>query len=315
MRLYLRLYLAMIASIFAFAFAAAILWHVVYGAGPPRHEPRTGLVMLFMIAAVVAVAAYPVVRSLTRRLERLQRAAEALGSGDLKVRVPVEGTDEVATLAAKFNHAAALIEQLVGAHKLFLAQASHELRTPVTRIRLALDLARDIDPERRHGLERDIAELDDLVEEILLASRLDTLTQLQHREAVDLLALVAEECARYDVTDFDGEPVHVQGDPRLLARLVRNLLENARRHGRPPVRVRLRSRNGAIELTVTDAGPGIPEGERETLFTAFSRGGDGKGHGLGLSLVRQIARQHGGDARYDATEESAGQGFVVTLPA
>jgi signal transduction histidine kinase len=221
--------------------------------------------------------------------------------------VPVEGTDEVATLAAKFNHAAALIEQLVGAQRLFLAQASHELRTPVTRIRLALDLAKDIEPERRRGLERDIAELDDLVEEILLASRLDTLTQLQHREAVDLLALVAEECARYDVTDFEGEPVQLQGDPRLLARLVRNLLENARRHGRPPVRVRLRSRADAIELTVTDAGPGIPEAERERLFTAFHRGGDGKGHGLGLSLVRQIARQHGGDARYDG-------GFVVTLP-
>jgi signal transduction histidine kinase len=312
MRLYLRLYLALIASIFAFAVAAAILWHVVHG-GPPRHEPRAGLVMLFMIAAVVAAAAFPVVRSFTRRLERLQRAAEALGSGDLKVRVPVEGTDEVATLAAKFNHAAALIEQLVGAQRLFLAQASHELRTPVTRIRLALDLARDIDPERRRGLERDIAELDDLVEEILLASRLDTLTQLQHRETVDLLALVAEECARYDVADFEGEPVQMQGDPRLLVRLVRNLLENARRHGRPPVRVRLRSRNGAIELTVTDAGPGIPEGEREMLFTAFHRGGDGKGHGLGLSLVRQIARQHGGEARYGAVEGSAAYGFVVTL--
>jgi signal transduction histidine kinase len=125
--------------------------------------------------------------------------------------------------------------------------------------------------------------------------------------------LVVEDDAR--LAGMLGEPAHVQGDPRLLARLVRNLLENARRHGKPPVRVRLRSRNGAIELTVTDAGPGIPEGERERLFTAFHRGGDGKGHGLGLSLVRQIARQHGGDARYAAAGGSATDGFVVTFPA
>jgi signal transduction histidine kinase len=314
MRLYLRLYLALLGSLFAFALGAAILWHLYVGVPVPRHSPARVLILLLVLATIVAIAALPVVRSLTRRLERLQRAAEALGSGDLKVRVPVEGTDEVATLAAKFNHAAALIEQLVGAQRLFLAQASHELRTPVTRIRLALDLAKEIDPERRRGLERDIAELDDLVEEILLASRLETLPQLPHREDVDLLALVAEECARYDVTDLEGEPVHMQGDPRLLARLVRNLLENARRHGRPPVRVRLRSRAGAIELAVTDAGPGIPEGERERLFTAFHRGGDGKGHGLGLSLVRQIARQHGGEARYGDAGESGAYGFVVTLP-
>src|SRR5262249_48560844 len=149
----------------------------------------------------------------------------------------------VARLAAKFNHAAALIEQLVGAQKLFLAQASHELRTPVTRIRLGLDLAKDIDPERRRGLERDIAELDDLVEEILLASRLDTLAQPEHRQTVDLLALVAEECARYEAVDLDGQPAQIQGDPRLLRRMVRNLLENALRHGRPPVCVRLFSRD------------------------------------------------------------------------
>jgi signal transduction histidine kinase len=313
MRLYLRFYLALVLTLFAFALIAALFWHVYTGVPPPRHAPRAGIAFLLIVAATIALAAFPAVRIITGRLERLQRATEALAGGDFTARVPVEGTDEVATLATTFNQAAARIEQLVGAQRLFLAQASHELRTPVTRIRLALDLAKDIEPERRRGLERDIAELDDLIEEILLASRLDTFTQLQHREAVDFLALVAEECARYDVTDFEGDPVHLQGDSRLLARLVRNLLENARHHGQPPVRVRLRSRDGATVLAVTDAGPGIPEGERDMLFTAFHRGGDGKGHGLGLSLVRQIARQHGGDVRYGAVEELAAQGFVVTL--
>jgi signal transduction histidine kinase len=312
MRLYLKLYLALLGSVFALAGAAAFMWHVHFGVPLPRHSPPSGIAVLLILATAIALAAFPVVRSLTRRLERLQRAAEALAAGDLKVRVPVEGSDEVATLAAKFNHAAALIEQLVGAHKLFLAQASHELRTPLTRIRLGLDLAKDIDPGRRRELERDIAELDDLVEEILLASRLDTLSQLEHREAVDLLALVAEECARYDAVDLDGEPAQLQGDPRLLRRMVRNLLENARRHGRPPVRVRVRSRDGQIELLVSDAGEEIPESAHENLFTPFQRGADGSGHGLGLSLVRQIARQHGGDARY-GRPASGPQGFIVTL--
>ena len=311
-RLYIRLYLAVLGVLLVFAVGAATIWHLNGAPVPPHFIHRPGLAFLFLLASAIAVGAFPVVRSLTRRLERLRQGADALAAGDLTVRVPVEGKDEVAALAASFNHAAGLIEQLVGAHKLLLAQASHELRTPVTRIRLAIDLIPEIDAERRSGLEADIAELDALVEDILLASRLETLSQPEHLESVDLVALVAEECARYDATDLESQPATVRGDPRLLRRLVRNLLENARHHGKPPVHVRIRQAADGVALHVSDAGAPIPEGERERLFTPFHRGGDGKGHGLGLSLVRQIARQHRGDAHYDATEPA---GFVVTLPA
>jgi signal transduction histidine kinase len=100
------------------------------------------------------VAAFPLVRHLTKRLERLQMGVEKLGAGDLTARVPVEGKDEVARLAQSFNRAADQIEQLVGAHKTLLANASHELRTPLARIRLALELIPEgIDPKRRKGLE------------------------------------------------------------------------------------------------------------------------------------------------------------------
>ena len=311
-RLYIRLYLAVLGVLVVFAVGAATIWHLNGATVPPHFMHRPGLAFLFLLAVAVAVGAFPVVRSLTRRLERLRQGADALAAGDLTVRVPVEGKDEVAALATSFNHAADLIERLVGAHKLLLAQASHELRTPVTRIRLALDLIHDLEPERRAGLEADIAELDDLLEEILLASRLENFSQPEHREAVDFVALVAEECARYDGTELDSQPAIVQGDPRLLRRLVRNLLENARHHGMPPVHVRIRQAAGITELHVSDAGPPIPEAERDRLFTPFHRGGDGKGHGLGLSLVRQIARRHRGEVRYDASEPA---GFVVTLPA
>src|SRR6266571_3807198 len=259
------------------------------------------LLVLFLggVALAVAIGAYPAVRGLTRRLERLQTGVETLGAGNLSARVKVEGRDEVARLAASFNRAAARIEELIGAHRLLLANASHELRTPLSRIRLGIELFEaKPDPKIKTELARDIAELDDLIEEILLASRLDVAAAPPATEDIDLLALVAEECAHYSGATLDGELVVLRGDARLLRRLLRNLLDNAQRHGRPPIRVELRRKGSRALLSVIDAGEGIPPSEREQVFLPFHRlRGDRKGAGLGLALVRQIARLHGGDAK------------------
>jgi signal transduction histidine kinase len=178
----------------------------------------------------MAIGAYPLVRRTTRRLERLQARVEALGAGDLTARVEVEGKDEVARLARSFNHAVTRIERLVQAQRTVLAGASHELRSPLTRIRMAVELLPgDHRPELRARLSQDIAELDALIGELLLASRLEALEQLERMEDVDLLALLAEEGAR-TAAEVSGTPVCIQGDPRLLRRLLRNLLENARRY-------------------------------------------------------------------------------------
>jgi signal transduction histidine kinase len=264
----------------------------------PRNRMAGLLFFLGFMAIAIAVFAYPVVRSLTKRIERLQLGVETLGAGNLAARVDIEGRDEVASLAQSFNRAAGRIEELIGAHRLLLANASHELRTPLSRLRLGLELYETKqDPAIKAELARDIAELDHLIDEILLASRLDVTGTPQTREEVDLLALCAEECAHYDDSTLDGDPVVVSGDPRLLRRLIRNLLENAAKHGRPPITVELRRQGGDAVLTVVDAGDGIPAGEHEHIFMPFYRlGGDRKGAGLGLSLVRQIARLHGGDA-------------------
>jgi signal transduction histidine kinase len=304
---------------------------------PRPPGPFVGLIFfLSAMALAIAVFAYPVVRGLTRRLERLQIGVEKLGAGNLATRVPVEGRDEVARLAASFNRAAARIEELVGAHRLLLANASHELRTPLSRIRLGIELFEaKPSPKIKADLARDIAELDDLIEEILLASRLGADVAPLAAEDVDLLALAAEECARYESCCLDGEAVTLRGDPRLLRRLLRNLLDNAQRHGRPPVRVELRRRGGQAVMAVMDAGEGIPANERERVFMPFYRGapaaatgagdggttplqgacGGGKegGVGLGLALVRQIARLHGGDAKATARAD-AKSCIVVTLP-
>jgi signal transduction histidine kinase len=288
---------------------------------PRRERPPLAPWSLFftlgLIALAVAVGAYPVVRGATRRLERLRSSVDALGSGDFTARVKVEGRDEVAALAASFNRSAERIEGLVGAHKTLLANASHELRSPLARIRMATELLkREAKPALRAELERDIAELDALVDEILVASRLDAVTDLEMREEVDLLALAAEECARMDAA-LDGASVAVRGDPRLLRRLLRNLLENARRYGADtPVEVRLSGGAGPAVLRVCDRGPGVPATERERIFEPFyrpagTREPDG-GVGLGLALVRQIARKHGGDARC-TPRDGGGSCFEVTL--
>jgi len=283
---------------------------------PPRHRPSALMLAAFLgaIALVVALGARPVVRRLTGRLERLQRGVESLGAGDLAARVKVEGRDEVARLAESFNQAAARIESLVNAHKMLLANASHELRTPLARIRLGLELVA-AHPERKAELERDIAELDQLVDEILLVSRLDATEQLDVREAIDLAALAAEECARYEDCGLEAKPVMVSGDPTLLRRMIRNLIENAKLHGQPPIEVTVAREGDRAVLNVLDHGPVIVEDARERLFSPFYRipGTYGaKGTGLGLALVRQIARRHGGDVSYNAER---GNSFTATLPA
>jgi signal transduction histidine kinase len=285
--------------------------------GRPPLAPFGLFFTLGLIALAIAVGAYPVVRGATRRLERLKQGVDALGSGDLAARVKVEGKDEVAALASSFNASAEQIERLVGAQKTLLANASHELRSPLARIRMAVEMLRaDPKPELRAELERDIAELDALIDEILVASRLDAVAALEAREDVDLLALAAEECARAEAT-LDGTAATVRGDPRLLRRMIRNLLENARRYGGgTPVEVSVAKAAAGATLRVCDRGPGVPEAERERIFEPFYRPAGAReregGVGLGLSLVRQIARKHGGEARC-RPREGGGSCFEVTL--
>jgi two-component system, OmpR family, sensor histidine kinase RstB len=283
---------------------------------PSRQRPNALTLAAFLgaIALVVAIGARPVVRRLTGRLERLQRGVESLGAGDLAARVKVEGRDEVARLAQSFNHSAARIETLVNAHKMLLANASHELRTPLARIRLGLELAA-ADPQRKAELERDIAELDQLVGEILLVSRLEVAEQLDVHEEVELAALAAEECARYEDCELEAKPVMVSGDPMLLRRMIRNLIENANLHGQPPIEVSVAKQADRAVLNVLDHGPVIAAEARERLFSPFYRipgSRAAKGSGLGLALVRQIARRHGGDVSYDPEQ---GSSFTVSLPA
>ena len=281
--------------------------------------------LLLVLFVAVAAGAWPVVRRLTRRLEALKRGVEAFGAGALHQRVAEDGRDEVAALGASFNHAAARIEALLHSHRSLLANASHELRSPLARLKMALALLDEAAPDQRAALQReirtDIAELDALVEEVLLTSRLDAAAALEVREPVALLPLLVEEAARVGAV-VNGDDVQVPGDERLLRRAARNLLENARRYGGNEVQASVAARPGAsggrVELRICDRGPGVPEADRDRIFEPFFRlPGHAEfegGVGLGLSLVRQIALRHGGSVRCEA-RAGGGSCFVLDLPA
>lgn len=283
--------------------------------------PGAGIVMtLALLFAAISIGAYPVVRRLTRRLESLERGVEAFGAGALDRRVAEDGNDEVAAVGASFNRAAARIEALVRSHRSLLANASHELRSPLARMKMALAMLEDAPPARRETLRREIdtniAELDALVEEVLLASRLDASQTLERRERVELLALAVEEAARFEA-DVDGVAVTVDGDERLLRRALRNLLENARRYGGGEIALRVQAQGGYAVLRVCDRGPGVPEESRERIFEPFYRlPGHAElagGVGLGLSLVKQIAERHGGSIGCEA-RDGGGSCFELLLP-
>ena len=293
-------------------------WFVARPKGFPSRPPLAGvLIWLALITAAIGLGAWPFVKRLTGRLARLQTGVEQIGAGNLSARVPVEGKDEVAALATSFNDAASTIERLINSNRQLLANASHELRTPLARVRLGVELMKDGGtPARRAALERDIAELDSLIDEILIMSRLDTGTKPNMNEEIDLLALAAEECARYDTCVLNGENAVVLGSEKLLRRLIRNLVGNAHKHGKPPIDVSISAQGKTAVLTVYDAGDGIPKDLRETMFEPFHRA-PGKqnvdGYGLGLALVRQIAEAHNGQVQI-VDEGGRECVFKVSLP-
>jgi len=292
--------------------------------------------VLLVVSVAIALGAYPVARKLTQRLEKLRDGVRKFGEGDLSARVEVRGRDEVGYLAEQFNASAQRVQHLIEAQKSLLANASHELRSPLARIRMGIEMlppTAEMPNERkiRTEIQHSIRELDELIEEILLSSKLDALksgksVDLGQPERVDLIGLCAEECARVgaELEIADGmRSLNVNGHSKLIVRMVRNLLENARRYSEGPVELTLTaSRNhsaGTAKIRVCDHGSGVPVDQRQRIFEPFYRLPGASEHaggvGLGLSLVKSIALQHRGGVICESRPDGArGACFTVTLP-
>ncbi len=289
---------------------------------PFRFGPARLLFALVVMAVALLLGTHWAARRIACRLEALAASVARFGRGELDARASEHGGDEIARLASAFNQSAARIGGLMRAQRRMLQSASHELRSPLSRLRMAHELLSgdELDARSRHKLAlesaRDIEELDALIGDLLLAARLEDPEQPKSFASVDLWTLVQEEAERVKASAH-GSACSLHGDPRMLRSLVRNLLENARRYGRDPIEIEVSQAADQVTIRVQDRGDGVNEADRERIFEPFYRpqghreGKDG-GVGLGLSLVKSIAAHHGGSVRYVA-RGGAGSLFEVTL--
>ena len=238
----------------------------------PAINLLTGTLLLLLIMSGML---WMIARTMTWRINQLSRQITQLGDGDFSARVTPVGNDEITILARGFNQTAERIETLMNANKLLLAHASHEIRTPITRIRLQVEmmtmLASQFDKtiqdkvqKRADAINRDLTGLNDLVESILLVSRMDAGHAIEKVEDVDLYELIKNEIQHYPQASFTGSHVIIQGQAKLLTHLVRNLLDNAHLHGVPPVSVQLYAIDDAGNQLAIDALPAMQESTKDT---------------------------------------------------
>ena len=307
-----------------------------YGRAVLRSVARAWAVAGAISVALAAAVGWPASRRVTRPLLALTDATRRMTAGDLAARAPAArgrsaGGDEIAVLTDSFNHMATRVEQTVAARQRFVADAAHELHTPLTAIRSDLELlaasAGDAQAERLARLRAQTRRLEELTGGLLVLSRLEADATPPQRTPLDLAALVravtepyasrAEQSGvRFDL-DVPAEPLPVLGDARQLTQAIGNLLDNALKFTPPEGAVGVTLRRDGAEgvLSVSDTGIGFPAADAPYLFDRFHRAANAAaypGSGLGLAIVRAVATAHSGTVTADPT--ALGATFTVRLP-
>ncbi len=290
---------------------------------PPWTGPRgallAGVVLLALGAGVLAI-----VRPIERQLEAIRAAAGRIRGGDLSARADVRRGDAAGQLAQAFNGMAAQVQTIVDTRRALLHGVAHELRTPLARLKFALELLEGADPLRIEEIQGDVVALEDLVSELMRYSQLEGegALELAPTSLNDLLGVVIDEARRLpgERTIEDAVPPlpAVAIDRRLVQRSLTNLVNNAVRYADSTVRVSAAVEGRVLAVHIDDDGPGVPESERGRIFEPFvrldaARSRDTGGMGLGLALARKGAVAHGGDVVV-STSPLGGARFTWTLP-
>lgn len=294
------------------------------------------VVQLLLSLLLIGLAGWWVARSVARPVEALRDATQRMAGGELSTRVADRWSgqpDELGQLARDFNGMAARIEALIKHERGVLQDLSHEVRSPLARLQVILELLQRGGDAQKTSLrlrdaEREIARLDRMTGEMLALSRMESGLPGMQREQFDLSALLTDSVAALQVeasargvslrASQTNAPVVVAGNASLIQRAIENLIGNALKFSPADAQidVDLRTGNNAALLAVRDHGPGVPEAELESLFRPFFRGSNAtraEGHGLGLAIVQRIATAHGGEVTAE-NQDGGGLRVVLRLP-
>ncbi len=282
-------------------------------------NPHQFLVLMAFVGLLMTAIAFLYLRNQLRPIKRLARAAEAFGRGEIESYRP-SGAVEVRAAGNAFLNMRSRIERQIEQRTMMLSGVSHDLRTPLTRLRLGLSMIEDQSEVK--DLERDIQDMEQLLEAFLAFARDDALDDLRETDLAALVRDVASRAARSrrDVSLGDIDvPGTVRLRPMAIERALGNLVENALRYG---TRARLSATSGerSITISVEDDGPGIPEDRREEALKPFARldaarnQDRGSGVGLGLAIASDIARRHGGALRLGQSDDLGGLRVDIVLP-
>lgn len=277
------------------------------------------LMMLLMLGWL-----YP----LLRRLLTLRQVAKNFGEGDLSQRVNVSSVTYIRDLETEFNHMAQRIENLVNDVKLLSSAVSHDLRTPLARIRFGLDtLTEEDDPKLRRRFEQRISdnvdEMVELVETLLNYARLDQAMVNLEKKSVDVISLICSSIKtkvdeNRQITFDDKTAVSVYGDSAYLMILINNLLQNAVNYGKNQIKITVNQEKDHVVISISDDGNGIKSEDITQVVKPFIRGNDSeqtvKGYGMGLAIVMRILQWHQGGLVITSCDELGGAKFCLTLP-
>nr|WP_218955215.1 sensor histidine kinase BfmS [Acinetobacter sp. YH12072] len=283
---------------------------------------------------VLSLGIYGLLVPMQRKLREVSYALNKMKTGNMSLRLPVEGSDEMATLASSYNNMSDHIQRLIEAQRELMRAVSHELRTPVARIRFAVEMMADEDDydyrlQQVEQIDKDIEALNTLIDEIMTYAKLEQGMPSIEFEDIDLFEVLEQVAVETDALKTGKEvevlpmpvPVTVEAERRYLHRVVQNLVGNAVRYCEQKILISGGlDAKGMAYICVEDDGPGIPEADRARIFEAFARLDDSRtrasgGYGLGLSIVSRIAYWFGGEIQVDQSPTLSGARFIMIWPA